>query len=141
LRVEWAEVEWADRWSRSLVESIVLVLLVVVIVVVSTLVVGSGLLWHWRKGYTFWKIWKWVNQASLLLIVVEEGAVITEWTFSIFDHVFAWFSLEVRVDCTKSSFAEVLWKSVIWLSQFSVSVSKLAVLLKWAGFMVHVVLA
>jgi len=72
---------------------------------------------------------------------VEEGAAFTEWAFAFFLHVLAWFGLVVGMDSAESSFAEVLWKWVIWLSQFVVAVSELAELVKRAGFVFQVMLA
>jgi len=43
-----------------------------IVMVVSSLVRISNLFWHRWECDTFWKIWKWVDQVSLLVIVVEE---------------------------------------------------------------------
>jgi hypothetical protein len=56
-------------------------------------------------------------------------------------HVLAWFSLVVGMDSAKSGFAEVLWKRIIWLSQFTISVSKLTELMKRAVTVLQEVLA
>jgi len=45
------------------------------------------------------------------------------------------------MDSTKSGLTEVLWKWVIWLSQFWVTMSKLTELMKRAGSSFQIVLA
>jgi hypothetical protein len=72
---------------------------------------------------------------------VVEGAAFAEWALAFLLHVFACLSLVVGVNCTKSGLSEVLWKRIAWLSEFSISVSKLAELVKWAGLVLQVVLA
>lgn len=67
---------------------------------VMSLILSAGfevldLLWHWWKSHSFWKIWKWVNQSSLLLVVVIEGASIAKLAFSCFKPVLAWLSFVV----------------------------------------------
>jgi len=67
----------------------------VVVMVISCLIGISDFLWHWWKSNTLWKIWERVNQSSSFLLVVIEGAFLTEFAFSIFKHIFAWLCLIV----------------------------------------------
>jgi hypothetical protein len=106
-----------------------MVLVVVSLVLVETL----HFLWHWRKGDTFWEIWKWIDELSFFSFGVKERASITELAFSFIHEVFARFSLVVRVDSTESGLTKVLWKCIIRLSKLSRTMSELAILLKWAS--------
>jgi hypothetical protein len=77
---------------------IIVVLLVgacTVVLVVSTLVAMSDLLWHWWEGDSFWEVWKWIDQLSLINVTVVERASFTEWAFSFLFNVFAWLSLVI----------------------------------------------
>jgi hypothetical protein len=87
-------------------------LLVVAISSLSSLVVVLHLLWHWRKSDTLWKVWKWIDELSSLLLSVVERASLTELALTFAEEVLAWLSLVVGVDCSKSGLTEVLWK---WL--------------------------
>jgi hypothetical protein len=108
LLVVWVELRWAHVASRVL-----MVLVVVSLVLVETL----HFLWHWRKGDTFWEIWKWIDELSFFSFSVKERASITELAFSFIHEVFARFSLVVRVDSTESGLTKVLWKCLnyIWI--------------------------
>jgi hypothetical protein len=77
LVVQWAELEWGDGRAVAieivvLLTAPVLVVVSIVVVLVLGLVVISDLLWHWWQSDTLWKIWEWVDQISLLSIVMEE---------------------------------------------------------------------
>lgn len=118
--------------------SIRIVVVVLLLVVVVFIIISWGLNW---KSNTFWQVWKWVDQASSLFFVVEEGAAITELANSTLHEVLAWLGLVVGVDGTKSSLSEVLWEWVIWLSQLRRSMGELAELSKWAVSLLHEMLA
>ena len=62
--------KWADLVLGTI--RIRVVVEVVVVFIVSSTTVSSSILRHWREGNTFWKIWKWINESSLLLVVVVE---------------------------------------------------------------------
>ena len=96
-------------WWRS---SSLVVLVSVVVATSATLVVlvVLHLLWHWRKGNTLWKIWKWVDELSSLLLRVVERASFSEFALSFVEVVLAWLSLIVGVDGSESGLAEVLWE-------------------------------
>lgn len=112
--------------------TLVLVLISSMILVVLVGLMLLQLLWHWWKGNTIWKVWKWIDQLSLLLVTVIERASITELALSSDVKVLTWFSLVVRMDSTECSLSESLWKWVMWLSKFFWSVCELAELLEWA---------
>jgi len=118
--------------------SIRIVVVVLLLVVVVFIIISWGLNW---KSNTFWQVWKWVDQASSLFFVVEEGAAITELANSTLHEVLAWLGLVVGVDGTESSLSEVLWEWVIWLSQLRRSMGELAELSKWAVSLLHEMLA
>lgn len=90
------------------------------VVIISLIIVSCCLLllvvfeflWHWRESDTFWEVWKWIDELSLLLVVVEERASFTELAITSLEEVLAWHGLVVGVDCTKSGLSEVVWK---WL--------------------------
>ena len=67
---------------------------------------------HWWQGDALWEVWKWVNEVSLLAVVVEERAAFTKLAFTSLEVVLAWHGLVVRVDSSESGLAEVVWK---WL--------------------------
>ena len=102
-------------WELSiLLSSSSLEVLVSIIVAISALVVVVlHLLWHWRKGDALWKIWKWVDELSSLLLGVVERASLTKLALTFAEEVLAWLSLVVGVNCSKSSLAKVLWE---WLN-------------------------
>jgi len=145
LWVQWAELEWTDGSARVVgVGRVIVVLLVgvaTVVVVVSALVATSDLFRHWWKSDSFWEVWKRVDKLSPFLFVVIERASFTEWALVLLLQVFAWLSLVVRVNGTKSGLSEVRWKCVTWLSELDVTMSKLAVLMEWAATVFQVVLA
>ena len=70
------------------------------------------LLWHWGKSDALWEIWEWVNELSSLILVMVEGASLTELALALTEEVLAWLSLVVRVDGSESCLAKVLGK---WL--------------------------
>jgi hypothetical protein len=91
--------------------SLVCTLVVVVsVVVASVLMVVLHLLWHWWKSDSLWKVWKWVDELSSLLLRVIERAALAELAFSFVEEVLAWLSLVVRVDSSESSLSKVLRK-------------------------------
>ena len=102
----------------------------VLVIVTFVLLVVPYLVGHWWKGNSLWKIWQWVDEPSPLLLVVIEGASVSELALAVLQHVLAGLSLIVRVNCAKGSLTKVLWKWIIWLSKFLWSMCKLAVLLK-----------
>lgn len=62
-----------DHWRSHLLGRVVLGLVVTFFILgVLLLLVVLKLVWHWWKGHTVWKIWKWINESSLFIIVVEE---------------------------------------------------------------------
>jgi len=63
---------------------------------------------------------------------MEEGAAIAKFAFTGLNPVPAWLSLVIGVDGTQSCLTEVFWEWIVWLSQLFWSMSKLAVLVKWA---------
>ena len=87
-----------------------------IIVVVLLLVVVVFIIISWRLDWesdALWQVWKWVNQLSLLYLLVVEGAAITEFAFTSSLEVLARLGLVVGVDGTESSLSEVLWE---WLN-------------------------
>lgn len=70
------------------------VVVILVIIVLSSIVV-LHLLWHWRKSHTLWEVRKWVNELSLFVHVMIEGAAVTKFAFTILEEVFARFGLVV----------------------------------------------
>jgi len=54
LRVQWAELEWTDRWRAVLASRIIVVALTAVVLVVLSLVATVSLLWHWWQSDSFW---------------------------------------------------------------------------------------
>lgn len=115
-----------------------IIVVVLLLVVVVFIIISWGLNW---KSDTFWQVWKWVDQLSLLNLLVIEGASVTKLAFSSLHEVLAWLGLVVGVDGTESSLSEVLWEWVIWLSQLSGSVSELAELGEWTVSLFHEMLA
>jgi hypothetical protein len=84
--LDWAEVNWADG------RTINILFIILVFIVVAIGFVGSEILQffgHWRKCYSSWEIWKWVDELSPFLVIVVEGAAISELTFSFFSPVSA----------------------------------------------------
>lgn len=94
-----------------LVSTVVIPVVTLVIVVVSPSVVLQ-LLRHWRESHSFWEVWKRIDELSLLLLVVVEGAAITELAFSVIEEVLARHGLVVGVNGAESGLSEVLWE---WL--------------------------
>lgn len=68
---------------------------------------------HWREGDTFWKIGEWIDEASLLLGVVEEGAAFTELALAGVNPILARNRLVVRVNRTEGCLAEILGKRLL----------------------------
>lgn len=111
-----------------------IIVVVLLLVVEVFIIISWGLNW---KSNTIGQVWKWVDQLSLLSLLVVEGAAVTILAFSKVDEVLAWLGLVVGVDSTEGSLSEVLWEWVIWLSQLSGSVSELAELHEWAVSLFH----
>ena len=127
-----------------------IIVVVLLLVVEVFIIISWGLNW---KSNTIGQVWKWVDQLSLLSLLVVEGAAVTILAFSKVDEVLAWLGLVVGVDSTEGSLSEVLWEwliqqnqrsegswgltYVIWLSQLSGSVSELAELHEWAVSLFH----
>lgn len=86
LVVVWIELGW-----RNIASVVVLVIAVVSLLTVMAL----HLLWHWRESHAFWKVWKWVDQLSLICIAVIEGASVTEFAFFSGEEEFARLSFVV----------------------------------------------
>jgi len=111
-----------------------IIVVVLLLVVEVFIIISWGLNW---KSNTIGQVWKWVDQLSLLSLLVVEGAAVTILAFSKVDEVLAWLGLVVGVDSTEGSLSEVLWEWVIWLSQLSGSMSELAELHEWAVSLFH----
>jgi len=119
------------------------------LVVISTITfLGSFLglvvfefVWHWWQGDAVWQVWEWVNEASLLLFVVEEGAAVTKLAVASLEEVLARHGLVVGVHSSQGGFTKVVWQWVVGLSQLGWAVSELAVLLEWAGSVLEEMLA
>lgn len=93
LWLDWAEMDWADGRAVN-----VLVIILVFIVVAAVGFVRSEILQffrHWRKGHASWQVWKWVDELSPFLVIVVEGAAISELTVAFFGPVSARNSLVV----------------------------------------------
>jgi hypothetical protein len=65
--------EWRKRVCAGVINGIAIVIVIAVAVAIIVPVLLE-LLRHWRKGDTFWQIRKWINEASLLINSMEEGA-------------------------------------------------------------------
>jgi hypothetical protein len=116
------------------------VVVILVIIVLSSIVV-LHLLWHWRKSHTLREVWERVDELSLLLIIVVEGAAVSEFAFSTRVEVLARHGFVIRVNSTKGGLTEILRKRVIWLSELSRSMSELTVLLKRTFIIFKIMLA
>lgn len=71
------------------------IIVLIIIIIFSSVVVMLHLLWHWRKSHTLWEVRKWVNELSLFVHVMIEGAAVTKFAFTILEEVFARFGLVV----------------------------------------------
>lgn len=125
-------------WGSGLILVVVLVLRVLVSLVGLVLL---KLLWHWWESHALWEVWEWVNELSLLTIIMEEGAAITKLALTGLGPVLAWLCLVVGVDGTEGSLTEVLWQRIVRLSQLFWSMGELTELLERADGGLKVVLA
>lgn len=87
LWLDWAEMNWADGGAIN----VLLIILVFVVVAATGFVLSEilQLFWHWGKGHSSWEIWKWVDELSSFLVIVVEGAAISELTVALFGPVSA----------------------------------------------------
>ena len=81
------------------------------VVVLEPIIVSRFLefLRHRWESDALWEIWQWVDQASLLVGIVEEGATFTKLALTSFLPVLTWNCLIIRMNCAQSSFTEILW--------------------------------
>lgn len=87
--------------------TVVIITLIVVSCCLLLLVVFE-FLWHWRESDTFWEVWKWIDELSLLLVIVEERASFTELALTSLEEVFAWHGLVVGVHGSESCLSKVV---------------------------------
>ena len=84
--------------------------IVAVIIILILIIVPSflKLLGHWWEGHAFWKIRQWVDESSLLTVIMVEWASFTELAVTTFLEKLAWYRFVVRVNCSQSGLAEIL---------------------------------
>ena len=87
-------------WLGHLTVVIVVSLLLLILVVLQ-------FFRHWRQGYSFGKVWQWVNQLSLFTFAVEERTPFSKFALAIFNEVFARHCFVVGVDSSQSSFSKI----------------------------------
>ena len=103
---------WGVWRKITLVINGMIITLIMVVVVLVALIVSWFLEFfgHWRKGDALWEVWKRVDESSLLICLVVEGASFTELALPSFFPELAWNRLIVGMDGAKSSFTEIFRK-------------------------------
>jgi hypothetical protein len=86
-----ADVLVGRKWRKRVWALVRVVVIVVIITVLIPRIVTVFLqfLGHWREGDTFWEIWERINESSLLIATVVEGAAFTELAVTVLTPVFA----------------------------------------------------
>ena len=86
-----ADVLIRRKWRKSVLALVRVVVIVVIITILISGIVTVFLqfLGHWREGDTFWEIWERINESSLLLATVVEGAAFSELAVTVLTPVFA----------------------------------------------------
>lgn len=85
------------NWTDGRAINVLVIILVFVVVAATGFVLSEilQLFGHWGKSHSSWEIWKWVDELSSFLVIVVEGAAISELTFAFFGPVSARNSLVV----------------------------------------------
>lgn len=102
---------WVWRKITLVINGMIITLIMVVVVLVALIVSWFlEFFGHWRKGDALWEVWKRVDESSLLICLVVEGASFTELALPSFFPELAWNRLIVGMDGAKSSFTEIFRK-------------------------------
>lgn len=97
-------------WTGVINGIVALIIMVISILIPIIVTMFLEFLGHWWKGDTLWQVGQRIDEASLLVGPVIEGASFTELAFTRILPVLAWDRLVVRVHCAESCLAEVLWQ-------------------------------